>query len=58
MGRRRFSARWVSAWRDWERSGHEWKVTMIVDVPDGDKHRSEGAMDLEILIYSGKLFKE
>jgi hypothetical protein len=42
----------------WERSGHEWKVTMIVDVSNGDKHRSEGAMDLETLTYSGKLFKE
>lgn len=42
----------------WERSGHEWKVTMHVDVSNGDKHRSEGAMDLETLIYSGKLFKE
>jgi hypothetical protein len=31
---------------------------MIVDVSNGDKHRSEGAMDLETLTYSGKLFKE
>jgi len=33
-------------------------VIMHVDLSNGDKHRSEGSMDLETLIYSGKIFKE
>ena len=41
----------------WERSGHEWKVTMLVDVADGDKYRSEGVMDLETLIYAENYLK-
>ena len=44
----------------WERpeNEHVWKVTMHVNLSDGQKHRSEGSMDLETLIYSGKIFKE
>ena len=35
---------------------HTWKVTMHVNLSNGDKHRSEGSMDLETLIYSGKIY--
>jgi hypothetical protein len=35
---------------------HVWKVTMHVNISNGDKHRSEGSMDLETLIYSGKIY--
>ncbi|MCS5580008.1 MAG: hypothetical protein NZ837_05655 [Gammaproteobacteria bacterium] len=42
----------------WETPGNEhiWKVTMHVNLSNGDKHRSEGSMDLETLIYSGKIY--
>jgi len=43
----------------WEKSsdGHMWKIVMDVDLSDGGKHRAEGSMDLETLIYSGKIYQ-
>jgi hypothetical protein len=43
----------------WEKSENEhlWKLVVHVDLSNGEKHRSEGSIDLESLIYTGKIYQ-
>ena len=43
----------------WEKSSdnHKWNVVLNIDLSNGEKHRSEGSMDLETLIFSGKIYQ-
>ena len=43
----------------WEKpdSEHIWKLIVHVDISTGEKQRSEGSIDLETLIYTGKIYK-
>ena len=35
---------------------HKWKVSMDVNLSNGDKHHSEGVIDLETLMFTGKIY--
>ena len=43
----------------WEKSSgsHKWDIVMNVNLSDGGKHRAGGSLDLETLIYSGKIYQ-
>ena len=43
----------------WEKSSdnHKWNLVLNIDLSNGEKHRSEGSMDLETLIFSGKIYQ-
>ena len=43
----------------WDKSSdnHIWNVVLNIDLSNGEKHRSEGSMDLETLIFSGKIYQ-
>ncbi len=42
----------------WEKpeNEHKWKIVMHVDLSNGDKQRAEGEIDLETLMYEGKIY--
>ena len=44
----------------WERpeGQHIWNLIVHVDLSNGEKQRAEGTIDLESLMYTGKLFAE
>ena len=35
---------------------HRWNLVMNIDLSDGEKQRSEGSIDLETLIFTGKIY--
>ena len=43
----------------WEKmnGSHQWNIIMNVDLSDGGKHRAEGSINLDTLIYSGKIYE-
>ena len=43
----------------WEKpeNEHVWKLIVHVDLSNGEKHRSEGSIDLESLMYTGKIYQ-
>ena len=43
----------------WEKlsDNHKWNMVLNIDLSNGEKHRSEGSMDLETLIFSGKIYQ-
>ena len=43
----------------WEKTSgsHEWNIVMNEDLSDGGKHRAEGSINLDTLIYSGKIYE-
>ncbi len=44
----------------WEKpeGEHRWKMVVHVDLSNGEKQRAEGSIDLESLMYTGKLYAE
>ena len=42
----------------WEKpeNEHAWNLVLLVNLSNGGKHRSEGFIDLETLVYSGKIY--
>ena len=44
----------------WEKpeGEHRWKMVVHVDLSNGEKQRAEGSIDLESLMYTGKLYEE
>jgi hypothetical protein len=42
----------------WEKpeNEHAWNLVLLVNLSNGEKHRSEGFIDLETLVYSGKIY--
>ena len=42
----------------WEKpqNEHKWKIVMHVDLSTGEKQRAEGEIDLETLMYEGKIY--
>ena len=43
----------------WEKpeNEHVWELVVNVDLSNGEKHRAEGSIDLESLIYTGKIYQ-
>lgn len=43
----------------WEKpeNEHRWNLVMNIDLSDGEKQRSEGSIDLETLIFTGKIYQ-
>ena len=43
----------------WEKinGSHQWNIIMNVDLSDGGSHRAEGSINLDTLIYSGKIYE-
>jgi hypothetical protein len=43
----------------WEQidGAHRWKISMLIEVSNGDRLRSEGEVDLETLMYKGQLYE-
>ena len=43
----------------WEKpeNEHKWVLVAHADLSDGGKHRTEGSIDLETLIYTGKIYQ-
>jgi hypothetical protein len=43
----------------WEKpeNEHRWNLVMHIDLSDGEKQRSEGSIDLETLIFTGKIYQ-
>ena len=42
----------------WEQveGDHKWKIVVDVDITNGDKHHSEGEIDLQTLMFTGKIY--
>ena len=42
----------------WEQveGDHKWKISLDVEITNGDKHHSEGEIDLETLMFTGKIY--